>query len=194
MVKTIHAALAVATVLVCGPALAEVTTSTDPETQLKSWKLTQGALSLELIQRLPDQTRGFFQARGFSKDIANDIATACVLQTIGKNTQAPPNGETISYHLQDWVVKHRGQTRSIKLKEQWNGEWSDDGVNTASRVAFRWATFPTQQEFEPGGDFNWGMTSFDLAPQESFDLKVVWQQNGVTKSEWIKQIECPADR
>jgi len=177
-------------------AQAEVTRSTDAETGLKSWALNNDAFGLELIQRLPDQTRGFFQGRGFSRQVADQIATECVLQTIGKNNSSASTGKkSIQYNLQDWKVSVGGHLQGIKLKEQWEREWGDDPqISNAARIAFRWATFPTQQEFEPGGDFNWGMISFGLPPGTEFDLKVRWTQNGKAQSHWIKHIECPADR
>ncbi len=176
------------------PVLANVERGIDVETQLKSWKLLQGALSLELIQRLPDQTRGFFLARGFSRETANDIGTQCVLQTIGKNTTTTPKGTSLSYNLKDWIIRTSAETRGIKLKEQWLQEWKGRDVNNAAQLAFRWATFPTTQVFEPGGDYNWGMISFGLPPGSFFDLQVIWKEDNQTQSHWITQIECPKDR
>lgn len=179
--------------LICLQAEALVKSSIDAETQLKSWKLTQGALSLELLQRLPDQTRAFFQGRGFSSKIANDIATQCVLQTIMKNTSSK-TAQTISYDLHDWKVFTNSTTRGLKLKQQWDQEWTEEQVSPAARIAFRWATFPTQQNFEPGGDYNWGMISVGLAPGSVFDLQVTWKQGDNLHTRLIKQIECPQDR
>ncbi len=176
------------------PIRADVERSIDAETQLKSWKLIQGALSLEIIQRLPDQTRGFFLARGFSREIANDIGTQCVLQTIGKNTTLAGKEAAISYNLKDWIVRTATETRGIKLKEQWSDEWQGEDVNEAAKLAFRWATFPTAQSFEPGGDYNWGMISFGLPPGSLFDLQVTWKEDNEIQSNWIRQIECPIDR
>lgn len=105
-------------------ALVEKTTAT--ETQLKSWKLTENPLSLELIQRLPDQTRAFFQARGFSSKIANDIATQCVFQTIAKNTSSNPQTSSISYNLHDWKINVNAKLQGIKLKQQWNNVGEDE--------------------------------------------------------------------
>jgi len=180
--------------IVSSQSIALVEHTVDVETQLQSWKLTEAPFSLELIQRLPDQTRAFFQGRGFSSDIANDIATQCVLQTIGKNTAQTPQSTSISYDLHDWKIHLNTKPQRIKFKELWDKEWAEDGVSTASRIAFRWATFPTQQSFDPGGDFNWGMISFGLPPGSKFDLEVVWKHNDRTYSQWIKQIECPADQ
>lgn len=187
-----HSLYALLLSCICLQAGARVEQSIDDGTQLKSWKLTQGALSLELLQRLPDQTRAFFQGRGFSSKLANDIATQCVLQTIMKNTSSEA-AQSISYDLHDWKVFHNKTKKGLKLKKQWDREWTDDQVSTAARIAFRWSTFPTRQEFDPGGDFNWGMISVGLAPGSVFDLQVTWKQDKKLQSHWIKQIECPQD-
>ena len=181
--------------LLAGEAVASVETRRDPATGLQSWQLLEHDFSLQLIQRLPDQTRAFFQARGFSKDEADRIATHCVLQAIGKNTSHLPNGSSIEYNLADWTLLVNGKQQKIKLKSDWEHEWAQhEHVSKAARIAFRWATFPSQQNFEPDGDFNWGMISFGLPPGAVFDLQVKWRQNNQLHQQWIKQIQCPEDQ
>jgi hypothetical protein len=48
-----------------GSLAAEPSPRIDPDTGLASWTLRDGAIAIELIQRLPDQTRAVFQGRGF---------------------------------------------------------------------------------------------------------------------------------
>ena len=164
------------------------------ENGLQSWHLQQGALSLKLIQRTPDQTRAFFLARGFPREAANEIATACVLQTIGRNLSGAEKPVSLGYDLHDWRIRYQGQLRPIRLKEDWAEAWKTrPEIPEAARIAFRWATFPTRQQFEPGGDYNWGMTSFGLPPGSRFDLQLHWQENGQPKSAWIENLQCPED-
>lgn len=170
---------------------AELRISVDEETNLTGWKLLDAGLELELIQRLPDQTQGFFQARGFSKEIASEIASSCVLQTIARNVSTKTSDDAISISLSDWRVGVEGKIKTIKLKETWDAQWSKDQITMASRLAFRWSTFPTQQTFEPGGDYNWGMTSFALPPGTVFDLHIFWTQGNQQKDRWINSIRCP---
>jgi len=176
-------------------AQAAVTRETD-EYGLQSWHLEQGALSLKLIQRLPDQTRAFFLARGFPKAVADDIALSCVLQTIGRNRSTPDQPVSLGYDLHDWRLRlPDGSRRHIRFKEDWDAAWNGDPeIPQAARIAFRWATFPTTQQFEPGGDYNWGMTSFGLPPGSRFDLELQWQENGRPQSALIEDITCPQDR
>lgn len=147
-----------------------------------------------MIQRLPDQTQGFFQARGFPKDIAIDIATSCVFQTIARNVSQKATDDAISISLSEWQVRVDGKIKPVKLKETWDKQWPDEQVTRTSRLAFRWATFPTQQTFEPGGDYNWGMTSFGLPPGTVFDLHVFWKQGGKQKDLWVNSMQCPQKR
>ncbi len=180
--------------LVPGLAVAGVIRGED-ENGLKSWEMQQGALSLKLIQRLPDQTRAFFLARGFPKAEADRIATACVLQTIGRNTSSAEQPVSLEYDLHDWRLRYNERLREIRYKEDWARDWNDrNDFPEAARIAFRWATFPTAQQFEPGGDYNWGMTSFGLPPGSRFDLNVRWRENGQPQSAWIEDITCPHDR
>ncbi len=179
--------------LIVAPALAGVTQSVDAQTDLSSWKIDDGNFELELAQLLPDQTRAFFLARGFSKQIANTIATSCIMQTIGRNSAEKEISASIDVDLKRWRMLHNGAESPVKLKEQWDSEWSAGEVIDAARLAFRWATFPTQQNFAHG-DYGWGMTSFGLVPGERFDLKVVWSAAGVQKEAWIRGIQCAEER
>lgn len=173
-------------------AAAAVVRSPDAETGLVKWHFTAADLEVELVQRLPDQTRGFFLARGFPRQVADEIATNCVFQTIVRNPAGPGPGQAVSIDLAQWRMVYAGKHSGIRLKEDWMAAWPDDRVSQASRLAFRWATFPTRQEFLPG-DYNWGMTAYGLPPGAVFDLNVVWEVDGQSRSEWLRGIECPAD-
>ncbi len=174
-------------------ASADVIKEVDSE-GLITWQLLSNGLKLKLVQRLPDQTRAFFQGRGFSADIANKIASSCVFQTIGENISEGEDSGSVSIALDQWLVKYAHAQRPIKLKETWDREWPEGSVSKASRIAFHWAMFPTKQSFEPGGDYGWGMTSFGLPPGAKFDLHVFWKLDGQVKDDWIKHLECAKDR
>jgi len=172
---------------------AKIIKSVSPDTKLIEWQLTEHNLQLKLIQRLPDQTRSFFEARGFPADITNKIANSCVFQTITRNNSIDKN-QTIHISLKKWLVKTGKTSQPVKLKEVWDKEWENTQVKTSSKIAFRWATFPTEQSFEPSGDYNWGMISFGPEPGSVFDLYIEWKFNDTTASSWIKNISCPKNR
>lgn len=178
-------------------AFSAISHSTNPETGLKGWKFDRGDMQLELIQRLPDQTRGFFLARGFKRNIADQIANACVFQTIIRNTgsateQSDRNAITVS--LKHWRTTFKHKIQPLKLKEDWIENWPLSSVKPAARHAFRWASFPTEQTFHPTGDYNWGMITFGLSPGDVFDLQIQWQIADKTHQALIKNIQCAEDR
>lgn len=171
---------------------AEVVRSADEETGLRKWHFVEGMLEVELVQRLPDQTRGFFMARGFPAAIADEIAVSCIFQTIIRNTGGQVAGSTISVDLAQWHVIHEDGEQGVRLKEPWITSWPESAVGEATRLAFQWALFPTRQEFL-ADDYNWGMTAFGLPPGAVFDLDLVWQEDGKAHTARITAIECAPD-
>ena len=174
----------------------DITKTVNEETQLIGWKVSEKNFKLELIQRTPQQTRSFFLARGFNKTISNLIATHCVFQTIVRNTENDNSVDAIEVSLREWRIipaDGKNKAKPLKLKEVWNDEWNAEDVPTAARIAFRWATFPTEQTYQPGGDFNWGMISFGPKPNTRFDLHIFWKQGDQAHDAWIKNMQCPAD-
>ena len=173
-------------------ARAAVTTGTDDEAQLPYWEIAQGHISVRLIQRLPDQTRGFFEARGFSTADADRIAQSCVFQTIFKNVAPTGHKGAIDYNLKEWVVQVGGKTRQLKTREDWQKEWTTRGVPPPAQLAFEWTLIPTRQRYA-AGDYNWGFSIFDLAPGTRFDLDFVWRENGARRRGRIDGIVCAPD-
>ncbi|WP_455208016.1 hypothetical protein [Kaarinaea lacus] len=169
-----------------------VLTGTDEDAQLPFWEWRDDVMSIRLVQRLPDQTRAFFMARGFSKSHAEIIAQSCIFQTVYKNIATPAKPAVIEYDLSQWRVLYKGETRSLKLKEAWQTEWEKLNAPQSVRIAFLWSLIPTRQRYEPQ-DYNWGMTSYDLLPGEKFDLEMVWHQDGVKRTGHIRNIECAPD-
>ena len=169
-----------------------VQTGIDPEAALPYWQISDQGMSLRLVQRLPDQTRGYFMARGFSDSQADLIAKSCVFQTVSKNESNRNQPSPLQYNLHDWVVQVAGHQQGLKLREDWQREWQRRKVAKPAQVAFEWSLYPTQQVYKPG-DYNWGMSIFNLAPGTKFDLKVVWHQFGEAHSAMIKDMQCAAD-
>lgn len=170
----------------------KVLTGTDEDAQLPFWEWRDDATSIRLVQRLPDQTRAFFMARGFSKEHAEIIAQRCIFQTVYKNISTPATPSVIEYDLTQWKVHYKGEQRALKVKEDWQQEWRAAKVPQAMQIAFLWSLIPTQQRYEPQ-DYNWGMTSYDLPPGEKFDLQLVWRQNGTQRTAYIRNIQCAPD-
>ncbi len=168
---------------------AKVVTGTDAETGLQFHQWQREGVSIRLVQRLPDQTRAFFQGRGFSPETADVIGQACVFQTIFRND----GNKAISYDLSEWNVHHDGKTAPVAVRESWDKRWKDEDVSQAARIALRWSLLPTQQSFQPG-DYNWGMTAYGLPPGSVFDLTIAINIDGQRTIGRIAAIRCAADK
>ncbi len=171
---------------------AELITGTDEEAQLPFWEVRTEAMTLRLVQRLPDQTRGFFLARGFTALQADAIANSCLFQTVFHNISTQGQEGVLRYDLRDWHVNFQGDSRSVKTREHWRDAWSGEKVSPAARLALEWALYPTQQSYQ-AGDYNWGMTTFDMSPGSLFQLDVSWHQQGKRHTFTIDRIECAPD-
>lgn len=169
-----------------------ITTGIDEQAMLPYWQYKDEGMSIRLIQRLPDQTRSFFVARGFSAEHAELIAQSCVFQTVFKNISNKGTPSAISYNMDNWRVIHQGIENKMKLRENWVPQWNDLAVTTPAKLAFEWSLLPTTQDYQPG-DNSWGMSIFNLSPASSFSLKLTWQQYGKQRSATIPNMQCAAD-
>ena len=170
-------------------------TGIDEQAQLPFWEISTKGMSLRLVQRLPIQSRGYFMARGFNARHAERIAQSCVFQTVFKNTSHTDSAGSpgnLEYNQHDWVVISKGKKSRPKTREDWAKEWRAAKVNQAAQIAFEWSLYPTQQEYKPG-DYNWGMTVFNLKPGAKFDLDFAWKQYGKMNKTIIKDIQCAPD-
>ncbi len=171
---------------------ADTTKTVDKASGLSVWTFNDNGLELTLKQAFPEQIRAFYLARGFPKATAEKIAKSCMFQTIVKNSLQ--KGDPIHMDQTLWQVKTNKQTRGIKLKSIWDKEWKNNKqIKHSARLAYRWATFPTKQTFEPKGDYNWGMTCFDLQPGTKFAVEVVWKLGDTQKSAWVDDLSCAQD-
>lgn len=170
----------------------DIETGTDAQARLPYWELADGAMSLRLVQRLPDQTRAFFMARGFDPDEAEVIARTCVFQTVFKNTSHGSAPSPLRYDLGEWRVRRNGALGGLKTREAWERVWEGTDASRTARIALEWALLPTRQNYEPG-DYNWGMSMVDVPAGETIELTVVWHQHGREHTATIEDLQCAPD-
>ena len=180
------------TLLIVASANAAINIGVDEEARLPYWEIAEPGVSIRLVQRLPDQTRGFFQARGFSVEDSEVIAQSCVFQTVFKNISSASAPSTIEYNLREWTVHADGARHGLKTREDWEKECTTRQTPPSARVAFEWSLLPTRQSYRTG-DYNWGMSVFSLKPGDEFDLDVVWHQDGKKRSVPLKGVRCAPD-
>ena len=141
-------------VLLCGlllvtAAVAGVRQTVNEDNGLRGWDFTEGDIQIELIQRLPDQTRALFMSHAFSREVIEQLALSCMFQTIIRNTGRSGSGRPVAIDLTQWRLHHAGVTRGILLKEPLLATWSDADASAAAKLVVRWGMFPTRQEYLP---------------------------------------------
>ena len=173
-------------------AAAEVTRSVNPDNGLEGWHFTDGDIEIELIQRLPDQTRALFMNHEFSREVVEQLALSCMFQTIIRNTGRSGTGRPVTIDLEQWRMRHDGKVGGILLKEPLLASWSDEEASPAAKLVVRWGMFPTQQEYMPG-DYNWGLTAYGVPPGSEFDIRVSWQEGEIQRTGEILGVMCAPD-
>ncbi len=158
----------------------------NPAEGARTWRWSGDSVSLRLTQILPDQVRGFYQARGFGAAETEFIARTCVFQTVMRNETS---AHAVEIDLTKWWIEADGDKRQLKLERQWQQQWERLDVSQTARLAFRWALFPTVQSFAKG-DWNMGMTTFVLPPSTVFDLHVNWRAGDQKYDAVVRGVEC----
>lgn len=179
-------------VLYLSPARAELVTGTDEVAQLPFWEWHNDYMTLRFVQRLPDQTRAYFAGRGFKPAEVETIAGYCIFQTVYTNTSPANRPRVIQHDIRDWQYHYKGKTYPIKPREDWKPFWQEKNVATPQIVAFEWSLLPSVQTFQ-AGDYNWGMSVFEVPHGASFDLDIRWHVDGQPQSATIKGITCAKD-
>ncbi len=182
--------LAAGLFLLVSPVLAaETGHGVDAATGLESWHWAEAGIQLTLVQRLPDQTRAFFEARGLDAAHADALARNCVFQTVIRNT----GQRSFRFDLGEWRVVGPGGRRPLRLRADWLAHWQDRGLSGPARIALRWALYPRRQRFAPG-DYNWGMTAMGLPPGSRFDLHFVWYRGQSRLSGVLHGLRCAPEQ
>lgn len=170
----------------------ELVTGTDEDAQLPFWEWQNDYMTIRLVQRLPDQTRAYFSGRGFTAGTVKIIAKYCIFQTVYTNRSGADNKHVIQHDIRDWQYHYSDKSFRMKPRENWKPFWQEKGVVQAQIVAFEWSLFPTRQVFE-SGDYNWGMSVFDVPHGASFDLDLHWKLDGKPQMATMKNVTCAKD-
>ena len=170
----------------------EVKRSVNEENGLQGWHFSDSDIEIELVQRLPDQTRALLMNHKFSREVIEQMALSCMFQTIIRNTGKSAANRVVSIDLTEWRMLHDGKVRKLLMKEPLLDSWTDADADPAAKLVVRWGMFPTQQEYLPG-DYNWGLTAYGIPPGASFDLDVAWREGGALRRGEIKGVVCAPD-
>jgi len=153
----------------------------------ETWQTHTSGVTFSLTQILPDQARAFYVNRGFTLAQAESYATSCIYMTILRNDKAPG---VVHFELQNWSIGVNGKTSPPINVENWLDRLKKEGVKKSALIAFRWAQFPPEHEYQPGGDWNQGMMTTGLPAGSQFDVIARWDINGRPYEGVLKNVRC----
>ena len=156
-------------------------------TGAQTWSLATEGVLFSLTQILPEQARAFYVNRGFTLDQINAYASSCVYMTVLRNDSAPG---VVHFVTNDWTVSVDQQEHQLKNIGEWIAQLEAGGAQKSPLIAFRWAQFPAEQEYEPGGDWNQGMLSIGLPAESQFDITARWDIEGKPFEAKLKGVRC----
>ncbi|MCU7931519.1 MAG: hypothetical protein KZQ90_12025 [Candidatus Thiodiazotropha sp. (ex Codakia rugifera)] len=159
----------------------------DPTTGAVSWETQMHGVTLSLTQILPDQARAFYLNRGLPAVATETYAKACVYMTILRNDAAPG---VVHFQLEDWSVVSADQSRPPLSVEAWLKRLEAYDLTQAATIAFRWAQFPPEHAYQPGGDWNQGMLTTGLEADTVFDLVARWDVAGEPYQGVLRSVRC----
>jgi len=172
--------------LAIAPAASATEFSQAPDTGLATWQVETDGVRVRLSQLGHDQIQAFYQARGFTAEQSRFYDESCIFMTVMGNDSS----ETIEHQLSDWrYVPAGGQPLPIRSKPEWDDIWKKMGVKQSARIAFNWAQFPQAQTFSPG-DWNQGMTTYQLPRGQAFDLIFKWRSAGREHMGKLENVRC----
>jgi len=134
---------------VCAAAVGQTDHRVDTDTGIETWEIHQQGVALALTQILPDQARAFYINRGFSAEAVEAYATACVYMTVLRNESAPA---TVHFRVSDWSAVSDGGSHPPIGVDQWLERLAVFEPSKSALLALRWAQFPPEQEYQPGGE------------------------------------------
>jgi hypothetical protein len=83
-----------------------------------------------------------------------------------------------------------GKAHALTSVDSWLQKFSATDIPKSALVAFRWAQFPPEQEYAPGGNWNQGMLSLGLPPGAQFDLTARWDIAGKVYATTLQGVQC----
>jgi hypothetical protein len=158
------------------------------DTGLSTWEVDTRGVHLRLTQISPDQARAFMLGRGLDENSVEEFARTCVFMSVVRNDSKQP----INYCLAEWRYAPKGKSAQLMLtKHDWLARWEPRKLAKPARLAFEWSQLPVEQTFAPG-DWNQGMTTFELPSGSSFDVHYRWWQAGNIHEGILQNVQCPA--
>jgi len=152
-----------------------------------TWETHANGVHFSLTQILPEQVQAFYVNRGFTLSQIEPYASSCVYMTVLRNDNAPG---AIHFISNTWSAIVDGEKHTLVSVDKWVQHLTMNNTKKSALVAFRWAQFPVEQEYEPGGDWNQGMLSFGLPAGSQFDAIARWDIDGEAYEAKLQGVQC----
>ncbi len=156
-------------------------------TGAETWKTQSHGVHFSLTQILPEQLQAFYVNRGFSLQQIEPYISSCVYMAVVRNDKAPG---TIHFISNDWQVFVDGKAHPLVSVESWMQRWKNNNIKQSAQIAFRWAQFPPEQKYDPGGDWNQGMLSIGLPTGTRFDVIARWNIGSKAYETKLQGVQC----
>lgn len=164
----------------------ETVHSISEETGMATWETEDKGVYFRLTQISQEQAQAFMLARGMDAKSASEFASTCVFMSVLRNDSKKP----IKYRLAEWrYVPQQGKPQLMLTKHDWLARWQPRNFSKPVKTAFEWSQFPVEQTFSPG-DWNQGMTTYEIPPGSRFDVTYRWWQGGKLFEGTLRNVEC----
>lgn len=102
-------------------------------------------IKLQLFPRTPNQMAGFYEARGFPKEMVNVLAGFCFMTVVIHNKTR----DVFWLDIDSWEFNSDvGKIQRIHRKE-WPARWKKMNIPMAFQSTFRWTLLPEKLKFFP---------------------------------------------
>lgn len=171
------------------PCFAEAIQSThiNSASGAKTWEIHVHGVHFSLTQILPEQVQAFYANRSFTLKQIEAYSKSCIYMTVLRNDNAPG---VVHFISNNWSVLIDEKLHPLISVDKWVQGLTTSSTKKSSLVAFRWAQFPPEQEYEPGGDWNQGMLSIGLPPGSQFDIIAFWDIEGKKYEAKLQGVQC----
>ncbi len=163
------------------------TVTKNSESGSKTWEVSANGANF-LMRQIPlDQLKAFYISRGFSSKQIEPYTSSCVFMTVLRNDNASAG---LHFKRDNLKVSQAGKIHPLISVEDWLERLTKVTDKQPPLIAFRWAQFPIDQVFEPGGDWNQGMISVGLPPESKFDSEINWEIEEKPFKIKLEGVEC----
>ena len=97
------------------------------------------------MPRPPQQIAAFYEARGFSKSMIEELKQQCFITVWIHNKSS----DVIWLELPKWRFRHADDAIKRRDRQYWKAIWSKMQIPLAHQSTFRWTLLPERLDFQP---------------------------------------------